>query len=102
MRRGSTVAVVDVADDKRVLYDVVLLAGRPRRLSLLLAPDLALEAELQIEGVRWTVADIRPSVDGPDAVPYRSASREAEGPGPVKPRQPATAHGGRRKVPQPG
>ena len=31
----------------------------------MLAPDLALEAELQIEGVRWTVADIRPAVDGP-------------------------------------
>ena len=33
----------------------------------MLAPDLALEAELQIEGVRWTVADIRPTVDGADA-----------------------------------
>ena len=65
MRRGSGVAVVDRVKDDRVLYDIVLLAGRPRRLSLMLAPDLALEAELQIEGVRWTVADIRPSVDGP-------------------------------------
>jgi hypothetical protein len=65
VRRGSGVAVVDRVKDDRVLYDIVLLAGRPRRLSLMLAPDLALEAELQIEGVRWTVADIRPAVDGP-------------------------------------
>ena len=66
MRRGSTAAaIVDRVDDERVVYDVVLLAGRPRRLSLLLAPDLALESELQIEGVRWTVADSRPAVAGP-------------------------------------
>ena len=65
MRRGSSVAVIDRVKDDRVLYDIVLLAGRPRRLSLMLAPDLVLEAELQIEEVRWTVADIRPTVDGP-------------------------------------
>ena len=65
MRRGSSLAVIDRVKDEGVLYDIVLLAGRPRRLSLRFAPDLALEAELQIEGIRWTVADIRPAVDGP-------------------------------------
>ena len=65
MRRASNVAVVDRVSDDRVAYDVVLLAGQPRRLSLMLAPDLALESELQIEGVRWTVADVRPVVGGP-------------------------------------
>jgi len=65
VRRASAVAVVDRVTDDRVTYDVVLLAGRPRRLSLRLAADLALESELQIEGVRWTVADIRPTVHGP-------------------------------------
>ena len=65
MRRASSVAVVERVDDERVLYDVVLLAGRPRRLSLRLAPDLALESEVQIEGVSWTVADIRRAVEGP-------------------------------------
>ena len=65
MRRGSSAAVVDRVKDESVLYDVVLLAGRPRRLSLKLAPELALEEEVQIEGVRWTVADIRPAADGP-------------------------------------
>ena len=64
MRRGSSAAVVDRVDDERVVYDVVLLAGRPRRLSLRLDPDIALESEVQIEGVRWTVADIRRSADG--------------------------------------
>jgi len=68
VRRGSSVAVVELVDhgdDERVTYDVVLLAGRPRQLSLQLAPELALESELQIEGVRWTVADIRPADEGP-------------------------------------
>ena len=52
-------------DDERIVYDIVLLAGLPRRLSLRLDPDIALESGVQIEGVRWTVADIRPSADGP-------------------------------------
>ena len=65
VRRGSSAAVVDRVDDERVVYDVVLLAGRPRRLSLRLDPDIALESEVQIEGVRWTMADIRRSADGP-------------------------------------
>jgi hypothetical protein len=65
VRRDSTALVVDRADDERVLYDIVLLAGRPQRLSLRLDPGIALESEVQIEGVRWTVADIRRPVDGP-------------------------------------
>jgi len=65
VRRGSSAAVVDRVDDERVVYDVVLLAGRPRRLSLRLDPDIALESEVQIAGVRWTVADIRRSATGP-------------------------------------
>ena len=65
MRRGSgATAVVDRVDDGRVVYDVVLLAGRPRRLSLKLDPELVLESEVQIEGTRWTVADIRPTSGG--------------------------------------
>jgi hypothetical protein len=64
VRRGSSVAVVDRVDDERVDYDVVLLAGRPKRLTLRLDPDIALESEVHIEGVRWTVADIRGSADG--------------------------------------
>ena len=68
MRRGSTVAVFERVDDGRVLYDVVLLAGRPRRLSLKLDSEPALESEVQIEGIRWTVADIRPSGDGPSQI----------------------------------
>jgi hypothetical protein len=43
---------------------VVLLAGRPRRLTLRLDPDIALESEVQIEGVRFTVADVRRPADG--------------------------------------
>ena len=31
VRRASRVAVVERVDDERVIYDVVLLAGRPRR-----------------------------------------------------------------------
>jgi hypothetical protein len=64
VRRGSSVTVVDRIDDERVDYDVVLLAGRPRRLTLRLDPDIALESEVQIEGVRFTVADVRRPADG--------------------------------------
>jgi hypothetical protein len=65
VRRGSSAAVVQRVDDERVLYDVVLLAGSPRRLTLLLAPELALESEIQVDDELWTVADVRPAVDGP-------------------------------------
>jgi hypothetical protein len=65
VRRVSSAAVVDRVDDERVVYDIVLLAGRPKRLSLRLDPDIVLESELQIEGIRWTVADIRSQGDGP-------------------------------------
>ena len=65
MRRGSPALVVDRVDDERVLYDVVLLAGQPRRLSLKLDPGIALESEVEIDGIRWTVADIRGPVEGP-------------------------------------
>ena len=68
VRRGSSVAVVDRVDDGRVLYDVVLLAGRPRRLSLRLDPDLALESE---------VADRGSSLDGRGHPPVRRRPRRS-------------------------
>ena len=61
MKRGSRAAVVDRADDVRVLYDVVLLAGSPKRLTLPLAPDLAAESVIEVGGELWTVADVRPT-----------------------------------------
>ena len=66
MRPGSRIAaVLDRAADRRVLYDVVLLAGSPRRLSLRLAPDLAPESVIELEGEKWTVADVRPAAGSP-------------------------------------
>ena len=59
MRRGSQAAIVDRADDERVAYDVVLLAGSPRRETLLLAADLAEGDEFDANGDRWTIADVR-------------------------------------------
>lgn len=65
MRLGSRIAVVDHVVDDRVLYDVVLLAGSPKRVTLRLIPDIAAESVIEAEGEMWTVADIRPSESGP-------------------------------------
>ena len=51
--------------DTRVLYDVVLLAGSPRRLRLRLTPDIAPESVIDVDGEEWTVADVRPADGGP-------------------------------------
>ena len=64
MRLGSRIAVVDHVVDDRVLYDVVLLAGSPKRVTLRLIPDIAAESVIEAEGEMWTVADIRPSESG--------------------------------------
>lgn len=47
------------------LYDVVLLAGTPRRLTLRLAIDVAAEEVIDVAGEQWMVADVRPSEHGP-------------------------------------
>ena len=41
------------------MYDVVLLAGSPRRYSVKLAPDIAEGALIEVDGEQWTVADVR-------------------------------------------
>ena len=43
-------------------YDVVLLAGSPRRVTLRLAPDIGVESVIEVDGEQWTVADVRPTV----------------------------------------
>jgi hypothetical protein len=55
--------VVDRSDGETVVYDVVLLAGSPRRHSLRLAANLITESLIEVDGERWTVADVR-LVDG--------------------------------------
>jgi hypothetical protein len=59
VRWGSQAVVVERVDDERVAYDVVLLAGSPRRLTLRLAPDIAAESLIEVDGEQWTVADVR-------------------------------------------
>ena len=68
MRRGSRAVVAERVDDERVVYDVVLLAGSPRRLTLLLAPDIAPESLVDIDGEQWTVADVRTSSAPPQLI----------------------------------
>lgn len=63
MRRDSRLAVADRADDERAVYDVVLLAGSPRRYTLKFAPDLAEGSVIDVDGEQWTVADVR-AVEG--------------------------------------
>jgi len=63
VRRGSRLAVADRSGGERALYDVVLLAGSPRRYTLELASDLAEGSVIDVDGEQWTVADVR-SADG--------------------------------------
>jgi hypothetical protein len=63
VRRASRLAVADRADDRSVVYDVVLLAGSPRRYTVRLAPDLAEGSVIEVDGEQWTVADVR-AVEG--------------------------------------
>ena len=65
VKRGSRLAVADPVDDEHAVYDVVLLAGSPRRYSLRLAPDLAEGSMIEVDGEQWTVADVRCSDGGP-------------------------------------
>ncbi len=63
MKRADRLAVVDRVGDHSVVYDIVLLAGSPRRHTLRLAPDIAEESVIEVDGDRWVVADVR-SVEG--------------------------------------
>ena len=57
--------VADRVADESVVYDVVLLAGSPRRYTLRLAPDLAQGSVIEVDGEQWTVADVRHPDDAP-------------------------------------
>jgi len=69
VKRGEPAAVVERGPAPTAavtaLYDVVLLAGSPRRLRLRLALDVAAESVIEVEGERWMVADVRACERGP-------------------------------------
>jgi hypothetical protein len=65
VRRAERTVVVDRQPGVTALYDVVLLAGSPRLLTLRLAPDIAAEAAIEVDGELWTVADVRRGNGGP-------------------------------------
>jgi hypothetical protein len=46
-------------------YDVLLLAGTPRRHTCLLPGDIAAGASIDLDGEEWTVADVRTTDAGP-------------------------------------
>ena len=52
-------AVADRATDQPTMYDVVLLAGSPRRYSLSFAAGIVEGSLIEVEGEQWTVADVR-------------------------------------------
>lgn len=56
-------AVADRLVEQPTIYNVVLLAGSPRRYSLSLASGIAEGALIEVDGEQWTVADVR-DVDG--------------------------------------
>lgn len=63
VRRGSRLAVAEPTSDDRELYEIVLLAGSPRRHTMLLAAHLEQGANIDVDGEEWTVADVR-TADG--------------------------------------
>jgi len=65
VRRADRAVVVDRGPEVKELYDVVLLAGVPRRLTLPLEPEIAAEAAIEVDGQLWTVADVRRVDNGP-------------------------------------
>ena len=46
-------------------YDVLLLAGTPRRRMCLLQGEIAAGASIDLDGEQWTVADVRTNEAGP-------------------------------------
>jgi len=68
VRRVSAAAVAPRLAEVRVAYDVVLLAGSPRRLTLLLEPEIAPESLIEVEGEQWTVADVRTALVPPQLI----------------------------------
>lgn len=54
-----SMAVADRVADQPTTYDVVLLAGSPRRYSLGLAPGIEAGEIIEVDGQEWTVADVR-------------------------------------------
>ncbi len=55
--------VADRVADQPTTYEVVLLAGSPRRYSLSLAAGITEGALIEVDGEQWTVADVR-DIDG--------------------------------------
>jgi len=65
VRRADRTAIVERSQGLKELYDVVLLAGTPRRVTLPLAREVATEDVIEVAGELWTVADVRPTDSGP-------------------------------------
>jgi hypothetical protein len=65
VRRADRTAIVERSQGLKELYDIVLLAGTPRRMTLPLAREVATEDVIEVAGELWTVADVRPADSGP-------------------------------------
>lgn len=65
MRLGNGTSVADRAGDERTTYDVVLLAGSPRRSTIALDPHLTEGSTIEVDGEQWTIADVRVTEHGP-------------------------------------
>lgn len=64
MRQASQLAL-DAPADERAVYDVVLLAGSPRRYTLELSAALAEGSVIDVDGEQWIVADVRAAAGSP-------------------------------------
>ena len=65
MRRADRLALLPRRPPETAPYDVVLLAGTPRRRTLWLGEDVTAESEIEVDGERWLVADVRPAGAAP-------------------------------------
>ncbi len=55
----SAEAVAASVEPEGVVYDVLLLAGSPRQVTVTLGPDVAEGSQVEVDGEEWTVADVR-------------------------------------------
>ncbi len=57
--------VADRIAEQPTTYDVILLAGSPRRYSLGLDAGIEAGALIEVDGEQWTVADVRVAAGTP-------------------------------------
>lgn len=62
-------AIAESVAGQPTTYEVVLLAGSPRRYTLSLTAGIVEGEQIEVDGERWTVADVRETAgSGPQLI----------------------------------